>query len=132
MSEKDSSRIAALRLYFPLSSRAKPTRFWHRLSAPALAQHLITAAKKSGVQQAMLHLIRSGYLPGERISHHHPEVMGMSHPQCLELVDSEVRLRAFLHEHAEELRKVHAVLFLCELPLSLTHASHARIVSEVT
>ncbi len=50
----------------------------------------------------------------------------MRHPQCLELVDNEQRLRSFMHEHAEELRKVHAVLFLCELPL--THKSGAPAV----
>ncbi len=66
--------------------------------------------------QAMLHQISSGYLPGERLSHQHPEISGMRHPQCLELVDSEERLRDFMREHADELRKVHAVMFLCELP----------------
>ncbi len=35
----------------------------------------------------------------------------------LELLDSEQRLRAFMHEHAGELNKVHAVLLLAELPL---------------
>lgn len=29
--------LTVLRLYFPANSRAKATRFWHRLGAPALA-----------------------------------------------------------------------------------------------
>ncbi|MGJ7505605.1 MULTISPECIES: hypothetical protein [unclassified Variovorax] len=110
-------RLTALRLYFPAGSRARATRFWHHLSAPVLAQHLLAVARRAKIQQALLHQISSGYLPGERLTHHHPEVSGMKHPQCLELLDSEERLRAFMHEHAEELRKVRAVLFLCELPL---------------
>ncbi|MFT0534343.1 hypothetical protein ACMHYJ_16155 [Castellaniella hirudinis] len=130
-SKASQQHIAALRLYFPISTKAKATRFWHHLSAPALAHHLLTVAKKANIVQAMLHQVSSGYLPGERLSHHHPELTGMRHPQCLELLDTEQRLRDFMHAHAEELRKVHAVLFLCELPLSHnrlahpTHASHA-------
>lgn len=110
---------AALRLYFPVSARAAATRFWHRLSAPALAQHLLTAAKKSGIRQAILHPIQAGYLKGQQLTHHHPEVVSMKHPQCVELVDSESRLREFLHDHAAELHKVEAVLLKCELPLGV-------------
>lgn len=107
----------ALRLYFPISARASATRFWHRLSAPALAHHLINAARRSGIQQAVLHPIQSGYLKGEKLTHHHPEVTSMRHPQCVELIDSESALRKFLHDHAAELHKVRAVLLKCEIPL---------------
>lgn len=107
--------ITALRLYFPMVSKAKATRFWHHLSARALAQHLLVAAKKAEIRQAMLHHVTSGYLPGEQLSHHYPELNAMRHPQCLELLDTEPRLRAFLQQHADELADVHAVLFLCEL-----------------
>ncbi|QXZ14641.1 DUF190 domain-containing protein [Pseudomonas sp. AO-1] len=109
--------ITALHLYFPAASRAKVTRFWHRLSPPVLAHHLLNVARRANIKQAMLRSISAGYLPGQRLSHHHPEVSSMRHPQCLELLDTEERLRAFMHEHAEELRKVRAVLLLCELPL---------------
>ncbi len=77
--------------------------------------------------QAILHHVSSGYLPGERLSHQHPEISGMRHPQCLELVDTEERLRDFMREHADELRKVHAVMFLCELPVA--HLLTARALS---
>jgi len=119
-SRADHQHIAALRLYFPTASKAKISRFWHHLSAPELAHHLLTVAKKANLFQATLHRVSSGYLQGERISHHHPELTHMRHPQCLELLDTEERLRNFATEHAEELRKVHAVLFLCELPLMNT------------
>ncbi len=110
--------LAALRLYFPTAARARATRFWHHLGAPAHAQHLLAVARRAGLMQAMLYPVSSGYLPGERLSHHHPELGGMRHPQCLELLDTEQRLRVFMHEHAGELHRVHAVLFLCELPLA--------------
>lgn len=115
-SQDTSTALAALRLYFPGATRAKARRFWHHLSAPALVHHLLDAARRANIVQAMVHPISAGYLPGERLSHHHPELTGMRHPQCLELLDTEVRLRAFIFAHAEELRKVHVVLLKCELP----------------
>ena len=82
--------------------------------------------------QAMLHQISSGYLPGEQLSHQHPEISGMRHPQCLELVDTEERLRDFMREHADELRKVHAVMFLCELPVAHHLTAYAPPTSSGT
>lgn len=121
---------AALRLYFPNSARATATRFWHHLSAPALAHHLLVAAKKSGINQAVLHTIHAGYLQGQKLTHHHPEVVSMRHPQCVELVDSETALRKFLRDHAAELHKVKAVLLKCELPL--VPGAHDEAVSAVS
>lgn len=121
--ENYPSTVMALRLYFPSGSRANPTRFWHHLSAPALAQHLLAAAKQAHLQQVLLYQVASGYLKGERVTHHQIDGSHMRHPQCLELIDTEMQLRAFMHAHSEELRKVRAVLFLCEEPL----ADHASI-----
>lgn len=109
--------LTALRLYFPQSARAKPTRFWHHLSAPTLSHHLLKAARRSGIHQALLHSVHAGYLPGKKLSHQHLEGSSAHHPLCIELIDIEERLRKFLHEHADELHHVRAVLFRCELPL---------------
>jgi PII-like signaling protein len=112
--------LTALRLYFPQSARAKPTRFWHRLSAPALSHRLLTAARRSGIHQALLHSVHAGYLAGEKLSHQHMESSPAHHPLCIELIDMEDQLRRFLHDHAEELRHVRAVLFRCEEPLGIS------------
>ncbi|WP_229503966.1 DUF190 domain-containing protein [Massilia putida] len=109
--------MTALRLYFPHSARAKPTRFWHRLSAPQLSTYLLSAARRDGIQQALLHGVQAGYLPGNKLSRHHIESTPSHHPLCIELIDAEDRLRKFLHAHAEELRHVRAVLFRCELAI---------------
>jgi len=109
--------LASLRLYFPLSAKAKGTRFWHRLSAPNLAHHLLSYARRTGIHQAILHQVSAGYLPGEKLSHHFADGASMRHPQCLELIDSEAKLRKFIGDHEHELHKVEAVLFRCELPL---------------
>ncbi|MBB3181193.1 DUF190 domain-containing protein [Variovorax sp. Sphag1AA] len=107
--------MASLRLYFPLSARARGTRFWHRLSAPALGHHLLQCARRAHIHQAVMHRIDSGYLPGDKMTHHHFESTSGRIPQCIELIDTESRLRKFLREHAEELQKVRAVLYRCEI-----------------
>lgn len=109
--------LTVLRLYFPQSARAKPTRFWHHLSAPALGQRLLMAARRSGIHQALIHTVHAGYLPGKQLTHQHIEGAHSHHPLCMELVDIEERLRKFLNDHADELRNVQAVLFRCELAL---------------
>lgn len=109
--------LTALRLYFPQSARAKPTRFWHHLTAPALSHRLLLAAKRAGIQQALLHSVHAGYLQGKKLSHHHLETAALNHPLCIELIDNEMRLRKFLHDHGDELQHVRCVLFRCELPL---------------
>lgn len=109
--------MTALRLYFPQSARAKPTRLWHHLSAPALSHRLLTAARRAGIHQALLHTIHAGYLPGSKLSHLHIETSPANHPLCIELIDIEDRLRKFLNEHADELRHVKAVLFRYELAI---------------
>lgn len=70
MTEHRQDRLTALQLYFPGASRARVTNFWHHLSAPALAQHLLKVAQKAKIDQVMLKPISAGYLTGHRISHH--------------------------------------------------------------
>lgn len=111
------TKLMALRLYFPHSARAKPTRFWHHLSAPALSHRLLTAARRAGIQQALMHTVHAGYLPGKKFSHQHVESTPTHHPLCIELLDTEDCLRKFLHDHTDELHHVRAVLFQCEIPL---------------
>ncbi|MGA7436507.1 MAG: DUF190 domain-containing protein [Luteibacter sp.] len=107
--------LAAVRLYFPASARASRSRFWHHLSAPALAHHLLKVARQAGIEQAILHHVDAGYLKGQRLSHHHPEASSMEHPQCLELVDRRGALEQFLMDHAAELQKVRVLTLSCEM-----------------
>ncbi|WP_374513841.1 hypothetical protein [Niveibacterium sp.] len=109
------SDLTALRLYLPQSARAKPTRFWHHLSAPVLSHRLLHAARHAGIRQALLHSVHAGYLQGQKPTHHHVEASASHHPLCLELIDSEATLRAYLAAHADELKGVQAVFFRCEL-----------------
>ncbi|UKE67883.1 hypothetical protein K8O61_10020 [Xanthomonas cerealis pv. cerealis] len=63
MSAGSQQPIAALRLYFPISSKAGATRLWHRLAAPALAGHLLGVARQARIVQAVLYQVSHGYLP---------------------------------------------------------------------
>lgn len=108
--------LVAVRLYFPASARASRSRFWHHLSAPVLAHHLLKVARKAGIEQAILHHVDAGYLKGQRLSHHHPEASAMGHPQCLELVDRRGILEQFLTDHAAELQQVRVLMLSCETP----------------
>ena len=118
--------LTAVRLYFPIGARAKATRLWHRLSAPALGHHLLRAAHRARIQQAVMHPVSAGYLPGDRLSHQAVEGTHLRLPQCIELIDTESRLRRFLQDHAEEIDKVQVVLYRCEFPLGHTKPSHVE------
>lgn len=109
--------LVAVRLYFPASARASRSRFWHHLSAPVLAHHLLKVARQAGIEQAILHHVDAGYLKGQRLSHDHPEASSMGHPQCLELVDRRDILQQFLTDHADELRQVRVLMLSCEPPV---------------
>lgn len=108
--------LVAVRLYFPASARASRSRFWHHLSAPALAHHLLKVARQASIEQAILHHVDAGYLKGQRLSHHHPEASSMDHPQCLELVDRRDILEQFLSDHAAEVQQVRVLMLSCETP----------------
>lgn len=107
------SELTALRLYFQQGARAKPAAFWHHLTAPALSQRLLSAAKRAGIQQALLYNVHAGYLPGHKMSRYHIESAPTHHPLSIELIDSETRLREFVRQHVDELHHVRAVFFRC-------------------
>ena len=109
---------ASLRLYFAQSAKAKPSRLWHHLSAPALSNHFIKAAKAFNIEQAITYTVNAGYLGGNKISINNIESTSGKHPLCIELIDTEERLRAFIDLHKDEMHHVKAVLFQCELPLN--------------
>jgi len=108
------NQLTALRLYLPQSARAKPTRFWHRISAPLLSHRLLHAAQRMGIHQAVMHSVHAGYLPGGTLSFHHAETPSPHHPLCIELIDRESRLHQFLKDLGEDLQGVQTMLFRCE------------------
>ena len=120
--------MMAVRLYFPMAARRRSTRYSHRLAAPALGNHLLACARRAHVEQAVMHAIAAGYLPGEKLAHQLAEGTSGRLPQCIELVDTERRLRKFLHDHVDELSQVRVVLYRCEIGVD-AHPSRPAPVS---
>lgn len=91
----------ALRIYFAHGLRAKGGSFFRRLFAPSVASTVLRAAQKENIAQAVAYGISAGYLRGEQPSIDHHEITPARHPQCIELLDTETRLRAFVESHQE-------------------------------
>lgn len=109
------SKHFALRLYFHHSARVRPSRFWHKVARPSLASHLLKKASEAGIHQVVMHHVKAGYLPGDKLSHDHSDARPHRLPHCIELIDLEHRLREFLAHHGEHLENVRAVFFPCEI-----------------
>lgn len=120
--------MMAARLHFPLAARRKATRFWHRLTPPALEHHLLACARRAHIEQAISHVVTGGYLPGEKLVHRLAEGTSGRLPQCIELIDTESRLNKFIHEHADELLQVRVVLHRCEIAFD-TPPSHRTSIA---
>ncbi|MEK6290550.1 MAG: DUF190 domain-containing protein [Paraburkholderia tropica] len=113
------SKLISLRLYFHHSERAHthphpPKRFWQRLTRPSLARHLLSHAKRAGIEQAVLHRVHAGYLNGDRLHHEHVESAHHRFPHCIELIDLECKVREFWGTHGKGLQNVRAVFLPCE------------------
>ena len=117
----------AVRFYFPLAARWKGKRFWHRLTAPALGHHLLAYARRAHIEQAVMHATAAGYLPGEKLVHQLAEGTSGRLPQCIELIDTESRLRKFIHDHADELVQVRVVLYRCEIGIDMHPSPSASV-----
>jgi PII-like signaling protein len=114
------TQLISLRLYFHHSERARPTRFWHRVSRPSLASHLLRHAKEAGIEQALLHRVHAGYLKGDRLHHEHIEIAHHRFPHCIELIDLDAKVRDFWRTHGKGLDNVRAIFLPCELPMQTT------------
>lgn len=112
------SKLISLRLYFHHSERARPTRLWHRLVRPSLAGHLLNHAKHAGIEQAVMHQVRAGFLRGDKLHHEHVELAHHRFPHCIELIDMEAKLKDFWKSHVKGLTNVRAVFLPCENAIS--------------
>ncbi|MGE8258321.1 MAG: DUF190 domain-containing protein [Stenotrophomonas sp.] len=102
--------LAAMRLYFPASSLAGAKTLWHRVIPRRLSGYLLQAAHEEGIQQAIHHHVVAGYLRDDPLSHGYGENSPMKHPHCIELIDTEQRLRAFAARHADEFCKARVLV----------------------
>lgn len=107
-------QLAAVRIYFPNTAKLPGTRFWHKFMPRTLGHHLIKSARQAGIEQVLHHAVHAGYLPGHPLSVQTIEVATAHHPNCIELIDIEKKLRAFVEHHAHDLKRARVVLHRCE------------------
>ena len=101
-----------LRIYLPISAKVKGERsFWQKLFGSSLGGHLAKEAKAFGIEQALIQRTFAGYLKGQNLAYDISEVTPENFPQCIELLDSEERLRAFIDKERLQLLGCRAYLF---------------------
>jgi len=101
--------LTILRLYFTAAQMRHADSWWKKLAPQSLGDYLLRSAKKSGIEQALLHRVIGGYLKDHDLAMDTGEISPAKLPQCLELVGSEDSLQAFLKANREHLRKVRTV-----------------------
>lgn len=101
--------LSMLRIYFS-AAQVRPTNSWWTELAPhSLAEDLLLEAKRSGIEQALLHRLIGGYLQDHELGMDTGESPHLRLSQCLELVGPKETLQTFLRSNHEHLTKVHSV-----------------------
>ncbi len=102
-----------LRIYMPVSAKVKSTElsFWQRLLNGSLASFLLGKAKEFGIEQSLTQRISVGYLKGKRLVTDFGEVIPPDLPQCVEMIDTEEKLRSFFEKYKSHLEGCRVVLF---------------------
>ena len=101
--------LSILRLYFTAAQIRHVDSWWKKLAPQSLGEYLLRSAKKSGLEQALLHRVIGGYLRDHDLAMDTGEISPARLPQCLELVGPEPALQAFLQANQEHLKKVRTV-----------------------
>lgn len=101
--------LVILRLYFSAARVKRADGWWRRLAPQSLGEYLLREAKKSGIEQALLHRMIGGYLKGHALAMDTGEIPSPRLPQCLELLGTEASLVSFLHRNSNHLQNVRSV-----------------------
>ena len=101
-----------LRIYMPSRARRKgKLTLWQKLIAGSLGGYLLKEAKSFGIEQSVYQQIYGGYLKGQRLVFQQAEYTPPELPQCVELIDEEKKLRAFVSKYGDQLEGCRVVLF---------------------
>lgn len=101
--------LTILRLYFSASQVRRADSWWKKLAPQRLGEYLLHQAKRSGIEQALLHRVIGGYLKDHELAMDTGEIPPAKLPQCLELVGSEETLQEFLRVNDDHLQQVRRV-----------------------
>jgi PII-like signaling protein len=109
--EENKMKQAVLRIYMTVSAKAPgDPSIWRELFGGSLAHFLAKQANEFGIEQAGVQRVSAGYLKGHKLVVAMPETITLDLPQCVELIDTEEKLNAFLAANREALRDCKVVL----------------------
>lgn len=84
--------------------------FWQRLFQTDLSWYLVNKAKESGIEQAIAQRTTAGYLKGRKMAFDGVEVIPPDLPVCVELIDTEEKIRNFLSTFKNQLDECRVIL----------------------
>lgn len=106
--------MKTLRIYYNAECKAPGLTFWQKVWDSSYSTCLIKKAKEYDIAQVICFNIPKGYLDNQSIQWGMSEVKNVKHPQCVELVDSEEKIRMFLECEKELLSQAKTVLVSSE------------------
>jgi len=105
-------KTTILRIYMPISARAKgKLSIWQKLFTGTLANFLAKKAKEQGIEQVVLQRIQAGYMNSQKLAFEGSEVSPPNLPLCVEMIDTETKLKKFITDNKEQLSDCRCVLF---------------------
>ena len=93
--------ITIARIYFDYGQSVKEQSFFKRIWNNSLRNLLLKKAKEENIKQANLFIAKSGYLNFEAIKNNFSETPSFKNPICVELIDSDEHIEAFLTVNRE-------------------------------
>lgn len=102
-----------MRIYMTASAKvdSKKLSTWQRIFNNSLSSFTLKKAQESGIEQAIIQKIPGGYLKGKKMAFDMVEVVPPDLPQCVELIDSENKLRSFFEKFKDNFQGCKVVLF---------------------
>lgn len=95
----------------PISAKPKGLTFWQKLWKGSLSWYLAQKAKEFGIEQAIIQRISGGYLKGNKLVSNISESIPDDFPSCLEMIDTEEKLRSFVLKFKDQIEGCRVLLF---------------------
>ena len=104
---------AIFRIYMPQAAKVKDEKagFFKRLLKQSLSSFLLKQAREDGIEQGMFYRAISGYLRGKPLVSDMSEVPPPNLPFCIEMIDREGKLTAFVSRNRKFLDDCRVIIY---------------------
>lgn len=99
-----------VRIYFKYGQKSRQLTFWEKFWNGSLGNKLLKSAKKQNIYQATIFTANAGYLGYGNIVYNVSELPSIDNTVCLELIDKEPKLQAFLEDNVLDLHEALSIL----------------------